>query len=161
MSVLSGIRSRVRGDSGLSIIEVLASTLVVGIAVIGVALMFGRGAAWVSATGDDRVAASLAQQRIEQIRASGWGVATAAGTIGTPITDPAISAGNHRSFTRTVCVQYVDPASPAGLTSPAYAPGACPAGPATTTIRITVAVTSDQPEASPVTLQAWMTSAGP
>jgi hypothetical protein len=157
------IRGRVRGDSGLGIVEVLAATLVVGIAVVGVALMFGRGAAWVSATGDDRVAAGLAQQRVEQIRASGWGVATAVGTIGTAITDPVISAGNNHSFTRTVCIQYVnvDPTSPTGLTSPGYTPGACPAGPETTTIRMTVVVSSNQPEASPVTLQAWMTSAGP
>ena len=156
------LRARgVRGDSGLSIIEVLAATLVVGIAVVGVALMFGRGAAWVSATGDDRVAAGLAQQRIEQIRASGWGVATAAGTIGTPITDPAISAGSNHTFARSVCIQYVDPSSPLGLTSPAHTPSACPLEPATTTIRMTVVVTSNQPEAGPVTLQAWMTSAGP
>ena len=66
----SKIRPRIWGDSGLSIVEVLAATLVVGIAVVGVALMFGKGAAWVSATGDDRIAAGLAQQRIEQIRAS-------------------------------------------------------------------------------------------
>ena len=52
-------------------------TVIVGIAVIGVALMFGKGSAWVSATGADRVAAGLAQQRIEQIRACGWDVATA------------------------------------------------------------------------------------
>ena len=158
----SKIRPRIWGDSGLSIVEVLAATLVVGIAVVGVALMFGKGAAWVSATGDDRVAAGLAQQRIEEIRASGWGGATQ--LIGTLITEPAIAAGDDyrfTRFTRTVCVQYVDPRSPVGLTSPAYTPSECPAGPMTTTIRMTVVVTSTQPETSPVTLQAWMTSAGP
>jgi prepilin-type N-terminal cleavage/methylation domain-containing protein len=155
------IRSGGRGDSGFSLVEVLAATLVVGIAVVGVALMFGKGAAWVSATGDDRVAAGLAQQRIEQIRAGGWGVATAVGAIGTLITDPTISAGNNLGFTRTVCIQYVDPTSPVGLTTPGYTPAACPAGTETTTIRMTVVVTSNRPEASPVILQAWMTSAGP
>ena len=67
----STLRSMLRGTAGLGIIEVLAVTVIVGIAVIGVALMFGKGSAWVSATGADRVAAGLAQQRIEQIRAFG------------------------------------------------------------------------------------------
>ena len=66
----STLCSTLRGTAGLSIVEVLAVTVIVGIAVIGVALMFGKGSAWVSATGADRVAAGLAQQRIEQIRAS-------------------------------------------------------------------------------------------
>ena len=64
-------------------------TVIVGIAVIGVALMFGKGSAWVSATGADRVAAGLAQQRIEQIRACGWDVATA-----DPPPDPGLPAPN-------------------------------------------------------------------
>ena len=137
------------------------AALVVGIAAVGVTLMFGRGAVWVSAAGQDRIAAGLAQQRIEQIRAGGWTLATAPGTIGALITDPMLVAGNSDSFTRTVCIQYVDPTSATGLTNPGYTPSACAAGPATTTIRMTVVVTSDQTEATPVMLQAWMTSAGP
>src|SRR4029453_7039810 len=73
----SRLRLTLRETRGVSIVEVLAVTVIVGIAVIGVALMFGKGSAWVSATGADRVAAGLAQQRIEQIRACGWNVATA------------------------------------------------------------------------------------
>ena len=73
----STLRSTLRGTAGLGLVEVLAVTVIVGIAVIGVALMFGKGSAWVSATGADRVAAGLAQQRIEQIRACGWDAATA------------------------------------------------------------------------------------
>ena len=116
------------GTAGLGLVEVLAVTVIVGIAVIGVALMFGKGSAWVSATGADRVAAGLAQQRIEQIRACGWDVATADPPPGTPDPpapncpglpgepplmtglgvlppDPDIQAGNNHTFTRTVCIQ--------------------------------------------------------
>jgi len=185
----STLRSTLRGTAGLGIVEVLAVTVIVGIAVIGVALMFGKGSAWVSATGADRVAAGLAQQRIEQIRACGWDVATAdpprgweVNTVDPPVPppvpncpavpapvgvppwtglgvlppDPRIQAGNNHTFTRTVCIQYVDPQTPQGLGEPAFAPPACPPGTATRMVRITVVVSSTQPETSPVTLQAWM-----
>src|SRR5258705_9974187 len=79
------VRSTLRGTAGLGIVEVLAVTVIVGIAVIGVALMFGKGSAWVSAIGADRVAAGLAQQRIEQIRACGWPL---------PIPDPSVATAD-------------------------------------------------------------------
>jgi hypothetical protein len=163
-------------------------TVIVGIAVIGVALMFGKGSAWVSATGADRVAAGLAQQRIEQIRACGWTVATAPPTDpldcpGLPGADPLPTAlgvfleerdiqagnnqmfprtGNNPTFTRTVCIQHVDvdPTTPKGLGEPAFTPAACPPGTPSSMVRVTVVVSSSQPETSPVTLQAWMSRAG-
>ena len=184
----STLRSTLRGTAGLSLVEVLAVTMIVGIAVIGVALMFGKGSAWVSATGADRVAAGLAQQRIEQIRAQihacGWKVATADPPLGWDVAapadspapncptlegglppwtglgvlpaDPPIQAGNNHTFTRTVCIQYVDPKTPKGLEGAPFAPPACPSGDPTPMVRITVVVSSSQPETSPVTLQAWM-----
>ena len=131
----STLRSTLRGTAGLGLVEVLAVTVIVGIAVIGVALMFGKGSAWVSATGADRVAAGLAQQRIEQIRACGWNVATAdrhridraravpasrehsrsLTGLGVLLADPDIRAGNNHTFTRRVCIQYVDPTTAKGL----------------------------------------------
>ncbi len=184
----SRLRSTLRETRGVSIVEVLAVTVIVGIAVIGVALMFGKGSAWVSATGADRVAAGLAQQRIEQIRACGWDVATANPPLGwppiegnvapgnppapncptwpdgnPPLTglgvlrpDPSIQAGNNHTFTRTVCIQYVDPKTPQGLGEPAFESSACLPGPPTPMVRITVVVSSSQPETSGITLQAWM-----
>ena len=174
----SMLRSPLRGTAGLGLVEVLAVTVIVGIAVIGVALMFGKGSAWVSATGADRVAAGLAQQRIEQIRASGWAAATADPPAGTPdppaanctvvpgepplvtalgvlLMDPCIQTGNH-TFTRRVCIQYVDSTTQQGLGEPAFAPPACLPSAATPMVRISVVVSSNQPETSPVTLQAWM-----
>ena len=176
----STLPSTLWGNAGLGIIEVLAVTVIVGIAVIGVALMFGKGSAWVSATGVDRVAAGLAQQRIEQIRACGWDIATknppergcpaTAGVtppelppptgLGPLPPEPDIKAGNNH-FTRTVCIQYVDvdPTTAQGLVEPAYTDD-CPPKIATSMIRITVVVSSKQLEASPVTLQAWMSRTG-
>jgi hypothetical protein len=172
-------RSTLRGTAGLGIVEVLAVTVIVGIAVIGVALMFGKGSAWVSATGADRVAAGLAQQRIEQIRACGWNVATAdpldptapncPGLPGVPplptglgvlLPDPDIQAGNNHTFYRKVCIQYVDPTTPKGLEERPFALPECPPGDPTSMVRMTVVVSSSQPETSPVTLQAWMSQAG-
>jgi hypothetical protein len=172
-------RTTLRGTAGLGIVEVLAVTVIVGIAVIGVALMFGKGSAWVSATGADRVAAGLAQQRIEQIRACGWNVATAdpldptapncPGLPGVPplptglgvlLPDPDIKAGNNHTFYRKVCIQYVDPTTPKGLEERPFALPDCPPGDPTWMIRVTVVVSSSQPETSPVTLQAWMSQAG-
>ena len=175
----STLRSTLRGTAGLGLVEVLAVTVIVGIAVIGVALMFGKGSAWVSATGADRVAAGLAQQRIEQIRACGWNVATAdpldptapncpglPGALPLPtglgvlLADPDIQAGNNQTFTRRVCIQYVDPTTAKGLEERPFALPACPPGDPTSMIRVTVVVSSSQPETSPVTLQAWMSQAG-
>src|SRR4029453_5269942 len=148
----SRLRLTLRETRGVSIVEVLAVTVIVGIAVIGVALMFGKGSAWVMATGADRVAAGLAQQGNEQIRAGGWNAATAAdplaecpGLPGAPPLptglgvlpeEPLIQAGNKHSFTRTLCIQYVDgdPTSPGGLAEPPFT-SACLPGTASSMVR--------------------------
>jgi hypothetical protein len=189
------VRRAVRSHAGIGLVEVLAASLILGIAVIGIALMFGKGSAFVAASGSDRVAAGLAQQRIEQIRASGWAPPCApeqppaacwlqwiesrdwaSGTVNEAgwLKDVVVSDG--RSFQRRTCIQHVDPTSatppfalddPAWLTSPPYDPDAptCPdVALATTdprTLRISVTVESAQPETSRITLQAWMSKAGP
>jgi hypothetical protein len=159
---------------------VLAVTVIIGIAVVGVALMFGKGSAWVSAIGDDRVAAGLAQERIEQIRATAWGTVITEISpdtclappdperppltgIGCLIKDTPVPAGNAHTFARTVCIQYVGTDESLGRvegvavkTVPEYSP-TCPRGDvATKMIRVTVVVSSNQPEASPVMVHAWM-----
>jgi len=171
------LTTTLRGSEGFGIVEVMAVTVIVGIAVIGVALMFGKGSAWVSATGVDRVAAGLAQQRIEQIRGCGWDAATrwpaddssCPALTGAPLTpvpltglgllppETGLSGGSNHTFTRTTCIQYVDPKTSQGLAEPAFDPS-CQPGTATSMVRITVVVrsSSNQPETSPVTLQAWM-----
>jgi hypothetical protein len=82
--------------------------------------------------------------------------------LGVPLTETDIQAGNNQAFTRTVCIQYVNPESPQGLGDPAFVPPACPPGDEKwSMVRISVVVSSSQPETSPVTLQAWMSRAVP
>jgi type II secretory pathway pseudopilin PulG len=57
---------------GVTLVEALIGAVIVGIAAVGVALMFSSGQAFINAEGDSRVATYLAQQRIEQVRARGY-----------------------------------------------------------------------------------------
>ncbi len=67
------LRSRVRlGDErGIALLEVLTASVVLSIAMIGLALMFSMGSSYVRAEGGERVALFLAQQRLEELRAIG------------------------------------------------------------------------------------------
>jgi type II secretory pathway pseudopilin PulG len=163
--------SRLTEESGISLVEVLIAALVIGVAVMGLSLMFGSGGAWVASTGDDRVASGLAQQMIEQVRTTGWPCATsAAGVLAPPCqigvaqAEPNVyPAGSVdpkvRGFTRVTCIQYV---GDDGSNSPAYTE-ACPDGTVanggtTNTVRITVTVTPNNQlqQGNPVILQGWL-----
>jgi hypothetical protein len=178
-----------RGEAGGMLLEVLITGVVLGIAAIGVAMMFSLGATWVTAKGDDRVGLWLAQQKIEQLRALTFkcvpvgGPGTAGQVFGPATTCTATNVYNEpqwattegvqapapsdRSFTRLTCVQYV---SDTDFNSPAYTGGTsgspCPTvalpltGP-TNTKRITVVVTPTQKEAQTTVLHAWLTAIGP
>lgn len=56
------------GNDGVAIIEVLIAAIVLGVATIGIALMFSHGGSFITAEGDDRVAIYLARQKIEDLR---------------------------------------------------------------------------------------------
>jgi Tfp pilus assembly protein PilV len=60
-------------QTGVALLEVLVTAVVVSIAAAGLALMYAFGNTWVVSKGDDRVALSLAQQKIEQLRSLGFG----------------------------------------------------------------------------------------
>lgn len=60
----------------MSLLEVLFGIAVVAIASVGMAMMFGMGQGMVQGGGDNRAALSIAQQRLEQVRAAGFGPAT-------------------------------------------------------------------------------------
>jgi len=60
-------------ESGFTLLETLLSALLVGIAGMGVLMMFSTAQTFVQSSGTDRIAAQLAQQRIEQVRATGYG----------------------------------------------------------------------------------------
>lgn len=67
---------RLGSEHGFALLEVLAAGVILSISVLGLALMFSLGAAFVAAEGGERVALFLAQQRLEELRAMGLSRAT-------------------------------------------------------------------------------------
>src|SRR3989442_1119555 len=59
--------------AGFTLLEAILSSVLVGIAGMGVLMMFSTGQTFVQSSGTDRISAQLAQQRIEQVRATGYG----------------------------------------------------------------------------------------
>lgn len=59
--------------AGFTLLEAIFSAALVAIAGIGVLMMFSTGQTFVQSSGTDRISAQLAQQRIEQVRATGYG----------------------------------------------------------------------------------------
>jgi Tfp pilus assembly protein PilV len=65
------------GQRGIALLEILVSSVILTIAILGLALMFSLGASYVAAEGGERIAVFLAQQRMEELRAIGLARATA------------------------------------------------------------------------------------
>jgi type II secretory pathway pseudopilin PulG len=59
--------------AGFTLLEAVLSSALVAIAGMGVLMMFSTAQTYVQSSGTDRIAAQLAQQRIEQVRATGYG----------------------------------------------------------------------------------------
>ena len=59
--------------AGFTLLEAVLASVLVAIASVGVLMMFSTGQTFVQSSGTDRIAAQLAQQRIEQVRATGYG----------------------------------------------------------------------------------------
>jgi Tfp pilus assembly protein PilV len=171
----------IRGEAGIAFLEVLVTSVVLGIAVLGVSLMLSEGNTWVAAGADDRAALSLARQKIEQLRSvtfaciplGGPGTKTAmtgctatqnyneGGATWVTATGGSAAAPSGRSFARVTCVEYV---TEIDFGSPAYAGGnaasPCTAGAQTNVKRVTVIVRArgQAAEDEPVMLKAWITS---
>ena len=139
----------------MALLEVLISSVIVGIAVVGVGLMFAIGQAYITAEGDNRVTLFLAQQKIEQLRTLGYTALTVTDNSATepPATaTPEDPVPNYPGYSRTwsvACVGQND------YTSRIACSGAtCPAK------RITVTVQTSPlgPKSTPVTLQSVLAS---
>jgi len=63
------------GQEGFTLIEILAAAIILGIAVVGLTLLLSRGQAFIVAQGDTRIALYLTEQKIERLRALGFGAA--------------------------------------------------------------------------------------
>ena len=64
-------RRHLRSQHGLALLEVLVSGFIIGISVLGLAVMFSYSQGFVRAEGDERVALFLAQKRLEDMRSIG------------------------------------------------------------------------------------------
>ena len=146
-----------RGERGVAIIEALVAGVVLAVAAIGLAVLFSWGQSFVVAQGDNRVALYLAQQRIESLRASGYGATEVLKSNDCGGTSPALDEtltagmGNSQSFTRQTAVEYVKDDD---FTKVECGPGISE----TDSIRITVTVTPNMLQGEPVTLQTVLTT---
>ena len=68
----SNIRPQWAREQGFALIEVVVASLILGIAVAGIALMLSAARSFTVAQGDDRVAFYLAQEKVENLRALGF-----------------------------------------------------------------------------------------
>jgi Tfp pilus assembly protein PilV len=93
--------------SGIALIESLICSAVVGIGVIGLAVMFARGQAVIAGEGDNRVAVYLAQLRTERARAQGFASLTA-GTTTEQFNQALATVTSNAFYTRTTVVDCVD-----------------------------------------------------
>ncbi len=156
------------GEQGAALLEVLIAGVFLGLAVVGIALMFSEGQSYVVAEGDDRVAIALAQEKLEAVRALGFSCIPIGGpgTAGvpmpalpncpgfSPIPDtPAVRAARTyneaplgRYASRTVIVQCANPDTMVAQ--------ACPS-PVDAT-KITVDITPTMTKAKPLRVEAFV-----
>lgn len=98
-----------RAQTGVTILEVLVGALVVGIGAVGIAVMFASGAAFIQAEGDNRVTIQLAQERIQEIIAAGFGDSGPTGATAEPRIEADVAIPNHPGYRRTTAVGSVCP----------------------------------------------------
>jgi Tfp pilus assembly protein PilV len=99
-------------EQGSTLIEVVIASLILGIAVAGVALMLSTARSFTVAQGDDRVAFYLAQDKLENLRALGFAaVPTSSGPCPgtTCYNEPGLTAGEDQDqtflrVTTVICV---------------------------------------------------------
>jgi len=147
------LRITLKDQRGVSILEVLIAALLLGIASAGVAVMFGTGQAFIVGEGDNRIAAALARQAVEQVRASGFGPTAGADPREELTFTSAPYAGIHPGYERTILITSVCANN--------YLPACSPPTPIeakliTVTVRATQGVKGADVSASPVVLRSVM-----
>jgi len=147
-AVLRAVRERLIrpcDERGLSLVEVLVAAVVLGIAAVGVALMFSTGQAFINGEGDSRISLFLAQQKVERLRASGYGELNRL-ALSTGFVVQTDTLTNHPSYSRTWKLECFNRDNFAGTPLED-----CP-GNAAVRIRVTVQTTPVDIKARPVTL---------
>jgi Tfp pilus assembly protein PilV len=143
-----------RDASGITLIEALICSFVVGIGVVALTLMLARGQATIAGEGDNRVAVYLAQQKIEKCRNLTYQQVDATGSacLTTDYFNPDLSAGASTAYfyKRTGAVDLVCGNDYTATTGCATSPGQAK--------RITVTVQSTPKEARQVVLTAVLSN---
>src|SRR5712691_11502009 len=152
----SKIRPQWARERGFALMEVVMASLVLGIAVVGVALMMSSARSFTVAQGDTRVAFYLAQEKLENLRALGFAavpINPGGACPGTTCYNETRTAGadNTQTFTRVTTVDCVDAVNKNFTTVVA-----CPTP--SVLKRLTVTVTSSMLQAVPVVLQTMLSS---
>ena len=159
----SKIRPRWAREQGLALIEVVMTSVVLGIAVVGVALMFSSARSFVVAQGDARVAFYLAQEKIENLRIVNFSLLTVGAppanpcTPGTNCYKEVLTTGqdNTQTFTRETTVDCVAKNALQTALNP------CPASPVLKRITVTVKSSMRQLDPNGVTLQTLLANPNP
>jgi len=143
---------------GVFIIEVLVAVLVLSIAAVGIAIMFGWSQGFIATQSDDQLALYLAQSKIESLRASGFDalqvgdetIVSGCPTMEEPCYgETGIEGGGGQTFTRETRVGYI-------IDDLSSIPVICTAGGSTTGVkRICVTVTPNAGPSFGVTLQSF------
>ncbi len=117
LDIMQKSRSKIRPqwarEQGFALIEVVMTSVVLGIAVVGVALMMSSARSFTVAQGDTRVAFYLAQEKLENLRAQGFAaVPISPGGPCPGITcynEPGLTAAedNVQTFTRVTTIDCV------------------------------------------------------
>jgi Tfp pilus assembly protein PilV len=147
------LRIILQDQRGVSILEVLVAALLLGIASAGVAVMFGTGQAFIVGEGDNRIAAALARQAVEQVRASGFGPTSGVDPRQELAFTAVPYAGIHPGYERSIVITSVCANN--------YLPACSPPTPIeakliTVTVRATQGVKGADVAASPVVLRSVM-----
>jgi Tfp pilus assembly protein PilV len=159
----SKIRSQLAAEHGFALMEVVMTSVVLGIAVVGVALMLSSARSFTVAQGDERVAFYLAQEKMENLRIVNFSLLTAASPppnpcpTGTNCYKEVLTAGEDstQTFTRETTVSCV---TKNNLQTPL---NPCPASPVLKRITVTVKSLMRQVDPNGVTLETLLANPNP
>jgi len=149
----SQTRLKLASEHGLALMEVVMASVVLGIAIVGIALMFSLARSMVVAQGDTRIAFYLAQAKLENLRALGFAQVPLSPGGSCPglacYNESGLAFGedNSQIFSRLTAVDCVTKSNLDPITPPNPCPS--PLG----LKRITVRVTPSMPQANPVALE--------
>ena len=136
------LHSQRRGPAGFTMVDVMGSILIIGLALAAVVTANTRAMAMMKSSKQSAVASKCLQQRIEQIRTYNWTQVTDAQAIQDLYSTPPLPSVELPGFSEQITISAFTPANTPGTTAPA------PVAPFIQVTRAadgTVALVSDNP----------------